>query len=573
MQIFVILLPSILAFLFFTIDCSSSPVKNNPDISCFSFYKYAHKIKKPVLVPFYYNDLLSGNVLNLVKDKIEQGYRYIAIIRVKYGANKYFMAGNNFAFKYDDNDNSKNLNELYDNLYKKIEDFFNHADSGQEICEEEIECFDIIFRRADSKFLTDLIIDLDSLVFTEEMKQRDIFKKQINYFPLTTDNEILGKPIKDIKVKDGIVTNIPVKLEDRTFDLMEGIEFQNKMKSINKKDPVILDEKYKFYLRDGIKPGHILAVKEIDGQLFKKEVFTLGGVKVNSVVDKIESDKLVSRKIKDKRTIEIQDNEITYSEEIINLKPIKASDIFKKELEKSRSFIENPNIGVIDLETYIESTTGKGRVYSAGLYSIHNEKPITFYIDKETMDNSKVIYDLFDEMFKYKYKGIKWYCHNFGDFDSIFIINALEKYNKYSENKKYEIKFIDRSGSIIKLTVKNVNEKSVNTVEIRDSLAILPNSLKELCNKYQVEKGKQKGDFPHDFANENTLFYIGNIPDIKYYNYDLKLDTYKTMYKSDWSFKEESLLYLEKDLYGLYEVLKKANNRFFFYLEYKWQIP
>jgi hypothetical protein len=45
---------------------------------------------------------------------------------------------------------------------------------------------------------------------------------------------------------------------------MEGIEFKNKVLRINKKDPVIFDEKYKFYLRDGIKPGNILTIKQLD---------------------------------------------------------------------------------------------------------------------------------------------------------------------------------------------------------------------------------------------------------------------------------------------------------------------
>jgi hypothetical protein len=104
------------------------------------------------------------------------------------------------------------------------------------------------------------------------------------------------------------------------------------------------------------------------------------------------------------------------------------------------------------------------------------------------MDNNKVIYDLLDEMFQYQYKGIKWYCHNFGGFDSVFIINALVAYNKYSNDIKYEMKFLDRKGSIIKLLVKkiiclpstnstNENEEkkqSVYTLEIRDSYTILP---------------------------------------------------------------------------------------------------
>lgn len=554
----------------------SSLVKINSQLSSsVSFYKYAHKIKKPVIVTFSYIDLLSGKVIDLVKDKIEQGYIYIVIIKIRYDFDKYYMAGKNFGFKYNDTNNNKNLLILYDNICENIKSLLDSFPSGQEICDDNIVYFELICRRIDSKFLSDLRIDLDSLVLTEEMKERDIFKKQMNYFPLTTDNEILGKPINNITITDGNVTSIPVKLDNETFDLIENIKFQNKVSSINKKDPVSFDENYKFYLRDGIKPGHILAVKQIENQSFKKEAFTFGGVKVNSVVDKIESDKLVSRKIKDKRTLEILDNEITYSEENMNLKPIKKSDIFKKQLKKNISYIENPNIGVIDIETYTESRIGKARVYSAGLYSIHNKKPITFYIDKNTMDNSKVIYNLFDEIFKYKYKGIKWYCHNFGDFDSLFIISALEKYNKYSDNKdKYEMKFIDRRGSIIKLSVKFLIKNSVHTVEIRDSYAILTDNLKKLYKKYQVEKEKQKGDFPHSFANENTLFYIGDTPDISYYNPHKKLnidqDTYKTMYKSDWSFKEESLSYLEKDLYSLYEVIRKANQ--IIYLLFKVQM-
>jgi hypothetical protein len=97
-------------------------------------------------------------------------------------------------------------------------------------------------------------------------------------------------------------------------------------------------------------------------------------------MDKIESDKLLSIKIKDKNLIEINDNEITYSEQNMNLQSIIASAIIKK--EKSISFIENPNIGVIDLETYLDNSTQKARVDSAGLYSNQNKKPITFYIDK-----------------------------------------------------------------------------------------------------------------------------------------------------------------------------------------------
>lgn len=122
--------------------------------------------------------------------------------------------------------------------------------------------------------------------------------------------------------------------------------------------------------------------------------------------------------------------------------PIKRIGNIKKK-KQSTSFLADPNIGVIDLETYTVSIIQKGRVYSGGLYSVVNDKPVTFNIDKSTMDNNKIIYDLLDEMFKNKYKDIIWYCHNFGKFDSVFILSAIQKYNNDPDNNnKYELSSI-----------------------------------------------------------------------------------------------------------------------------------
>lgn len=92
-------------------------------------------------------------------------------------------------------------------------------------------------------------------------------------------------------------------------------------------------------------------------------------MKLNTVKDKIKSNNLVSRKIKDKYFLEIEENELLYSKETINLRAIKSTEILNKE---QKSFIANPNIGVINLETYTHSDTEKTRVFSASLYSIKN---------------------------------------------------------------------------------------------------------------------------------------------------------------------------------------------------------
>jgi hypothetical protein len=108
-----------------------------------------------------------------------------------------------------------------------------------------------------------------------------------------------------------------------------------------------------------------------------KKAINFNGVLLGSVVDNIKSKKLVYRTIKEKKSVEIYENEIIYSEEKMKLQPIQACSIVKQEVVSS---IENPNIGVIDIETYTDSNIQKARVYSAGLYSVNNKKPITFYI-------------------------------------------------------------------------------------------------------------------------------------------------------------------------------------------------
>lgn len=115
------------------------------------------------------------------------------------------------------------------------------------------------------------------------------------------------------------------------------------------------------------------------------------------------------------------------------------------------------------------------------------------------------------------------------------------KKSKDSINKnKNDLKFLDRKGSILKLKVTSLTtktrdseleeyrgeeNKTKRSLVITDSMGILTDSLRNLCKKYDVDKSIEKGDFPYDFANENTLFYVGKTPDYKYYE-DLDKEIY-----------------------------------------------
>lgn len=101
---------------------------------------------------------------------------------------------------------------------------------------------------------------------------------------------------------------------------------------------------------------------------------------------------------------------------------------------------------------------------------------------------------------------------NFAKLDSLFRLKDLDKYYKIS-------KIIMKNNTIISLNV-NYNKNS-----IKDSYWIKNNELDKLCKSFEVET--KKIEFDYNKINKDNLY------------------------------KKESLIYLEKDLISLYQVLNK----------------
>ena len=97
---------------------------------------------------------------------------------------------------------------------------------------------------------------------------------------------------------------------------------------------------------------------------------------------------------------------------------------------------------------------------------------------------------MINELLRPKYKGITFYCHNLGGFDSVFILSTLYNYNDNNENK-FNISCILRNDKIIKISIK----KDKNILIILDSYAMLPSSLSKLGKDYNVDTTvlKEKG--------------------------------------------------------------------------------
>ena len=161
--------------------------------------------------------------------------------------------------------------------------------------------------------------------------------------------------------------------------------------------------------------------------------------------------------------------------------------------------------------------------------------------------------------------------HNFGRFDSAFILKTLIEENQKRDENKYIISTLNRGKLMLSLNISIKVKTKTYTIKLVDSYNILPDSIKKLCITYNTEVVKDI--FPYDFINNNTLFYNGIKPTIDYYNSvieNVDKDLYDSIDTNNWSTKGETLKYLEIDLISLFQVMDKFSD--YAYLKYNIQV-
>lgn len=72
----------------------------------------------------------------------------------------------------------------------------------------------------------------------------------------------------------------------------------------------------------------------------------------------------------------------------------------------------------------------------------------------------------------------------------------------------------------------------------------------------------EKSVFPYKFATQDHLNYIGNTPAIDFYD-DLSLEDYSKIYTENWSFRDQTIKYLNNDLNCLFQIILHANKQIF----------
>lgn len=238
---------------------------------------------------------------------------------------------------------------------------------------------------------------------------------------------------------------------------------------------------------------------------------------------------------------------------------IKYIQLNKKKASSQVILTRNPNFGVFDIETFIDmdsSGNSYSRVFALGF--VCNMSNVSMYYLTDYFNNTaeasnKLVLKCLDEMLIPEYNNFIFYVHNLGRFDIIFLQKILLDYNIVEE--KYYLKPLYRDSKIIRLIVSVYKNKKQIKISFVDSLNLLNNSLETLCIDFNVNTSK--GIFPYSFVNKDNLNYIGNTPTINYYPKNINSELYYSNITTNWSLRDETLKYLEKDLLSLLEILYK----------------
>ena len=237
---------------------------------------------------------------------------------------------------------------------------------------------------------------------------------------------------------------------------------------------------------------------------------------------------------------------------------------------------QNQRIGAIDFETFGSELNGLGKleVYAGGV-ALKDGYRGFYYINPDIVQNDlklasqQVILKMFEDLFDYIEQDIKVrnnytiYAHNLGRFDSVFLLRTLAGAGYKVQRPSYTLNGQWKDNDI--LSMKIYDRKRKLTIKLLDSYKLITFPLDKLLITYECDI--KKGIFPHKFMNKNTLFYVGDKPDINFYIdshkiNDIKIAEYEKI-PSQINIKEESLEYLEKDVLGLLEAMIKVSDNYF----------
>ena len=241
------------------------------------------------------------------------------------------------------------------------------------------------------------------------------------------------------------------------------------------------------------------------------------------------------RKIKN-QTYHFLNGKILYKERICKykmIKPLLAKPYYSNKFK------------TMDIET--RNVKGTLVPYAIALFDGDNSK--TFYVT-DYKDHKNMLISAIKSIMLRRYHGYKVYLHNFSNFDGIFLFKTLVYLADSIQPIINDNRFVN--------TKFKFNDNKYK-LEFRDSLLMLPVSLRKLAKTFQVE---DKTIFPYNFISEETIFnnYTGEVPQYKYFDNitEQEYNLYAKEFKDKpWNIRDQTLKYCVQDCVTLYQVLDK----------------
>lgn len=489
--------------------------KNHTDFNLTNKLKYNFQY-----LHFSLNDFTSNNFKNIIVNKFNFNTTYSIFIKISSQNNLVFkMCGPQIGLVIKNEHDLNYYDKLYTAIMTRIEstiDNYNYIDS--------IDAIEIMYSvlipqpELTLKNISNLSLN-KQLISIKETKRN--FNQ--NLLPLTLDTSYFGRPVSlpdRLKYINIIKSNIIINKE-REF-------------SINDSDKL-------FIFQPSTKKNKLIIVsKKIDNNNYLRYIYDLEtGIEIKVIKDIIVSsdnnnyeNNIFERTI-DSVTLTIKNQKVVKVQILNKLSPIIYNN---KQLKIDR----NTNFGTLDLETFIDSD-GIAKVYALGfLTNIDTNSNLFYLTDYNNFDSHHLILKCIDAMLINKYNNFIFYTHNLGHYDVVFLYNVLLNANLKKGFDYYILKTTMKENIIIKLDIKINNKihiekmlaKNSKTIKISlvDSLNLLNSNLDKLAKDFNVET--KKGHFPHFFVNKQNLNYIGNKPDISYYN-NISEKEYKNIKKNN----------------------------------------
>ena len=214
---------------------------------------------------------------------------------------------------------------------------------------------------------------------------------------------------------------------------------------------------------------------------------------------------------------------------------IEEGKITLKEVTKKYQYIQPTNkhskpfnkFITLDIET--RTIDGVFVPYCICLYD--GKKPTSFY-STDYSSYEDMLKSAIKSIMRNKYNLHVVYAHNLSGFDGIFLLKLLAELGT--------IEPLMRDGKIININFRfQINKDKIGLIKFRDSMLLLPDSLRNLGESFGVQK---KSYFPFDFVNDPNvdLNYIWDMPSIDCYE-NLTSIEYQELLQDNWNLKEETI--------------------------------